>query len=1176
MSNSLSFTQNQKAAIDCLDKSVSVSAGAGSGKTEVLIRRFCRIVEEGMASPEEILTVTFTEKAAKEMKERIVQRFTDLGKIDDRRAVESAYIGTIHGFCRRVLLENAFEAGVDPYFGILGEAEEQDICNKIFDSLLESRASDEACMYFVEDVGIDGVKGAILSLYGHIRSLGRLPSNNLVPPVDDPLPLLEKFSNRYIALISDVYPVTESFTQMLNVIISASDTVISNAQKLAASYNDADFNWELLAELKNYHKLYDLRKGGQEAKYHIRSTRDALMEFIEACLDGQSYRYSNLLMDLTADFDVRYSGAKRKLGALDYNDLLIRTKQLFTDGDRGPSETARIYRKKFKFITLDEFQDTNRLQKQVIDAISGTDNVFTVGDIKQSIYGFIHSDVDIFRSHHAGIRDRKGEALAFQENFRSRKGIIDFVNWFFGKLWETDNDFEFEELKCAGDFDGKTVPDVELLLVPKANDSGVSSAETGRQNEAKAIAQRILEITGRVDVDETFLRTKSSSAGSPFKLSDIVILFRATSDLHIYEHILSDYGIDTYTVSGRGFYGTSEIRDIISLLNIIDNPLNDISIAAALKSPFAGISEDALFWLCRDWSAQLPDNQKIPSLNNNPGKIWQSINRLDAIPHLRDDDRRILEQFGSMVHDLLDIRSQPRITDLLDLALERSGFGRRLLAMPGGRRRYANVRKLYEVAQDFQAANLFGLADFVSHLKEMEVLGEREMEAATESEYGDVVRLMTIHKAKGLQAPVVFLADMSRKANNPNGTLAFDKINGLAMKVRNPETCDYEIPGCYKRISELQKAREVAESKRLLYVAMTRAEEHLILAGYSDLGGCSKKTYDEIGNWVGWLEKTLELGPDSREGPVERDGVSMVMRRSINRMDKVIEAPEHKPTASGFSDEALKAMVPNVSPEAVKVAQDACNRCFSDSAKSASQSGRFSVSQILDYIECPSKYRMMHIIGIPEDGVEQNEASPTGNGLASADFGHLVHYLLDRLDFSGDIDPQIDRLLARIDDQSMVASVRPLLQSFAKCRWCDELRGAARIIKESPFELMLDGSILAGRMDVLYEGSDGWTVLDYKTGRAEDRERYELQVGIYAYAASKLVGAMPVNVALVLLSLGDSWTEATSDGSMADTAVHTVRSVISGIHSEKFDPAPGKGCGWCPASGRCPAYTPSA
>jgi ATP-dependent exoDNAse (exonuclease V) beta subunit len=484
-----------------------------------------------------------------------------------------------------------------------------------------------------------------------------------------------------------------------------------------------------------------------------------------------------------------------------------------------------------------------------------------------------------------------------------------------------------------------------------------------------------------------------------------------------------------------------------------------------------------------------------------------------------------------------------------------------------------NVRKLIDVAGRFQESSIGGLTDFIRYVRDQQVLAERETEAAAESEEGDVVRIMTIHKAKGLQAPVVFVADMSRGLGSGTGLLAFHPEHGLAMKVRNPLSWEMEPSLTYAENAERMERKSFLEEKRLLYVAMTRAEEHLVLVGCSDLKVNHRNAYCNIKNWTGWLEKALAVSQDSEAGVINGEGFLADFKRGFPAVPGTAGS-DSLPISARFTESLVNGKRLDIaeSPDSARLADELLERYGRVEKAPVKMATRLSVSQALDYSECPARYHLLYDIGIPEEDMERDDIPvESGEYTSAADLGMEAHRILSELEFGHDLHPQIETLLERIANPVLKGELSPPLLNFAESSWARELAEAEAVVKERPFELKVGGTVLAGRMDVVFRGTDGWTVLDYKTGRAEDRDRYALQVGIYAYAASKLLGQMPPAAALVLLSLDDEWSMSTSDGILAQKAADTICRVSASVREGRFDPRPGKACAWCPSVDACSA-----
>jgi ATP-dependent exoDNAse (exonuclease V) beta subunit len=479
---------------------------------------------------------------------------------------------------------------------------------------------------------------------------------------------------------------------------------------------------------------------------------------------------------------------------------------------------------------------------------------------------------------------------------------------------------------------------------------------------------------------------------------------------------------------------------------------------------------------------------------------------------------------------MLGIGISAGIAKMLEIVLHRYGFMDHLAALPDGRRRCANARKLLEMASCFGKRELPGVDSFLDYVHKLRYSAERE--ADSDSSEVDAVRLMTVHKAKGLQSPVIFVADMSRNMERSPGRVVFDPDFGLAMEVKDPLSGRIERSMGFKLIADRVARREISEEKRLLYVAMTRAEEHLILVGHSDLKGVSESSYSELRSWTGWLEKALRLGPESKSGILRYGGTEVDFRR-----DPKSEAPKNAAT--------------HERSDAPKIARHArIELPFSPR--------ELSVSGVLDYLDCPARFRLRHVLGLSEGGrfiLRDEDESP------AAALGTRVHGILESADFKND-DP-----LSVLDP--LPEEVRTPVERFYGSRWFREIHAADLVIKEKFFRVRASDARVIGRMDVVYHGSDGWTILDYKTGRGEDRERYELQVGIYSFAVKRLFGEFPARSALLLLSADEEWVVETSDGDAARRGMDAVNDVYSSVSAGRFDPKPGDSCNHCSYSKIC-------
>ena len=478
-----------------------------------------------------------------------------------------------------------------------------------------------------------------------------------------------------------------------------------------------------------------------------------------------------------------------------------------------------------------------------------------MGDEKQSIYGFRNADVEIFQDIQ---RNADPESLiSLIENFRSRPQVLDFINHIFDRLWP-DNSIGQEEgqdevqlsstdstqLKAGAEFSDKPFPSIEIIVA-----EGKDKTEA-RKWESMEIAKRIKEIVEKGEIRITNKRERERN----ISYRDFAILFRSTTDIKLYEHSLSHLDVPYYVISGRGFFNTTEITDLINLLKVIESPLDEITLAAVLKSPFVGIDDDALFWLA-DYA------------HNNNGKklLYQAMDEVGAIKEIEAQSRDRIIQFTQFLNEVQGIKPRTSLWNLISFILRKTEFQPKMLLFSNGKKRYANLMKIVELCKNQEDFEPLTLRDFIEIVEGYKFREIRESEAPVESEEDDVVKLITTHSAKGLEFPVVIVADVDRDNTRPSDYFVYSKNHGISFKILNPLTNEAEVPLSYERINDEIKEKELSESKRLLFVAMTRAQEHLIISG-----GINKDRAigdNDKGNWYGYVSSTLGLNTDPKENP---------------------------------------------------------------------------------------------------------------------------------------------------------------------------------------------------------------------------------------------------------------------------------------------------------------------
>ena len=472
---------------------------------------------------------------------------------------------------------------------------------------------------------------------------------------------------------------------------------------------------------------------------------------------------------------------------------------------------------------VDEFQDTNALQMRLIVLLHNAkkgenppNQLFIVGDAQQSIYGFRGADSTLFRGLEKRFRENKqGLHVPLTVNFRSRPEILELVEQVFKQIWR-DSPTPFAPLTPGLEFDPKPTPSIEILLAQNLNRRADYAPF-----EADALAARIQQM---VEGEELRITSKTDARrGEPVSYRDVAILLRAMTDVPRYEEAFARRGVPCFVVGGgRGYYARHEIRDLLNVLTTLDTPLDDIAFAATLRSPFVGSDTDTLY--------RISKHAQSPSIQNPKSKIQNSLPLYIAARELLErheipaEEAAKLNAFLDVLEPLRALEDRMPVGHLLERLIARTRYDARLLCRPGGRRRLANVRKLLQMAN---SDSVMGVREFIRRLRDMEKLSDREGDAPTEEEASDVVRFLTIHGAKGLEFPVVILADLSKGLLLPerNAFVCHAKHAALGTHLNAVKSVNF------KAIDLLRERADKAESERLLYVAMTRAREHLILCG---------------------------------------------------------------------------------------------------------------------------------------------------------------------------------------------------------------------------------------------------------------------------------------------------------------------------------------------------------
>ena len=790
---------------------VFVSAGAGTGKTTVLVERFAKAVCERGLDVDSLLVITYTERAAGELRDRIRARLVEAGRTELARDLDAAWISTIHGFCFRLLKAHPFAAGIDPRFRVLDEAQSRVLQREAFEAALTEFCADGDAerLGLLATYGTRALRRMLTGVHETLRAAGR--------------PLVLELGER------------PGLPERIAELKDAAQCLVDDPDGGETARATAARALELLAERTLPERLLDLGELKARGERAV-SYEEARRGVEQAALDELAARDRDLLQELLDRFGEAYRAGKDRESALDFEDLQLTARDLLRD-DAAVRERESW---RFRSIMVDEFQDTNRLQCEIVDLLAeGPDGkeLFFVGDEFQSIYRFRHADVEVFRER----RERSGGVLALTQNYRSRPEVLAAVN----HLFSSEFGDEFQPLEAAGRFpDPVFGAPVELLVTDKSTYSGTPIH--WRRAEARHIAARVKQL---VDSGE-------ATAG------EIVLLFAAGTDAEHYEEELRSAGLRTYRATGRGYFGQQQVVDLLAYLRLLHNRYDDEALVTVLASPFVGLSNDALV-LLRSAATRRP--------------LFQPFER--GLPaDLSERDRHLCRAFLQRFERLGQAANGLSLEQLCERIVADHDYDLAVLARWDGRRRYANMRKLARLARSYEELRGRDIEGFVRFVREQEAVGARELEAVAEEEDGDAVRLLTIHSAKGLEFKVVIVADAGRDrtAFSPDEILCLPD-GRFGFRVADPATGSRRPAFEYERVREAEQEAERAERLRLYYVAMTRAIDRLIVSGAIDPG----RTADQ-GTPIGWVLSRLEAQEldAAGDGPVEivRDGARLLVR----------------------------------------------------------------------------------------------------------------------------------------------------------------------------------------------------------------------------------------------------------------------------------------------------------
>lgn len=1190
----MAWTNEQQAAIDSRGQTLLLSAAAGSGKTAVLVERIIRrlLDKEYPIDITELLVVTFTKAAAAEMRDRIgTALMKALSETKDPRVerqlalLPSAQISTLHAFCQHVIRKYFYTIDLDPAFSIAGEEELNLLRRQVLEDVFLSYYEDDekaSILYpladmFGSDRGDDVLMDTVSRMYTYARSLAwpehwlkeAARAYDVAPdaviddmvwagPIKDAVRrILEEDARLYDGVLYHLRQ-REAFAPACDTFVAEQAALRQAAQ--ARSWNDLSRFVRAIdfPRLKSLRKLSDDDKAVWERCKKVRDDvkKDVIKTLQsvyfsatpEEWLDGM--RAMKPVMDglvtLTLDFAKAYGAAKKEKGWIDFSDLEHFCLQILLAPDASPehpvpSAAAEELRSQYEEVFIDEYQDTNGVQELITRLVSGEDNRFMVGDIKQSIYRFRLADPTLFLEKYQSFsRDEKAvqRCIDLGRNFRSVPVVLDAVNAVFSRAMTAEAagmDYGEREKLYAG----RQAPDderwiggpVEVDIVPTPSDEEDDDGSTAFEKECRFIAGRIGELlaSGR-------MAARKDGTLEPLSYRHIVVLLRSMAGkADVLIQALQEGGIPSYAEQSGGYFAAVEVQVMLALLRCIDNPEQDLAMAAVLRSPLVGLDETALA------GVRLAGD----------GTLWQNLPAFVASLPDGVDEKEDLQQFMAAFDSWRTYSRRHGVAELLQRLYDDTAYVDFVGAMPGGDVRQANLKALYDRARQYEEAGFRGLFRYLQLMDKMKEDGLDLAPAKVVSEKEDVVRIMSIHKSKGLEFPVVFVADMGKAFNrrDTQDQILFHNRLGIGLKQYDPEWRMSYPTLIWSGIAAQLRWEGTAEEERILYVAMTRARDQLILTGHSShidrdwqrwtsrLNPAQAKSYFD---WV----MPAALAPFgakadadyARPGAVWQDVVWQVRIAKAVPAGTVEEgAYDGEPRLEALRRGDLTGTpVPSWLDE-----QLSWQYAYPQAVRTAA---KFSVSEVKrryqelhgDELQDEADLSVPAAAVIPPAPGEDDAFAALPPWLAGeeaavsgAQRGTALHKALQYITPAADqttatlrreIDAFVRQGLLSREEAKLVYV--PVLAAFCQSDIGRRMAESPELHREYPFTVLLAGGdplpetetgeqiLIQGVIDCLFREDDAWILVDYKSDRLETadtfRSRYAVQLALYKRAVEQI------------------------------------------------------------------------
>lgn len=1159
-------TQDQQRAIQARDSALLVSAAAGSGKTKVLTERLMSyITQDPPQSIDSFLVITYTRAAAGELRSRIVEELTERMAMEPNNTalrrqyalMSRAQISTIHGFCGALIRENCLPLELTPDFKIVDEtrtaALKQAALEKTMEACYERLDHDPGLKELIDTVGAgrdDGRLAAlILNLHGKMQShpypavwADRQRQALYAHGVKDPG---ETVWGRYLL---DTAGETAAYWA------DAMDRLLALMAQPEYAYIGAKYAPSIGETADALHNFVAAAKLGwdQAAKHSeipfprmgaLRNPKDPdVVEYIKAQRDackkavqklGSDYAQSgeevladlrktapamDALLRLTLEFDRVFAAEKKRRGFVDYSDLEHFAAQLLSDPEGNPTDLARQLSQRYTEIMVDEYQDVNEVQELIFRCISkdGT-NLFTVGDVKQSIYRFRLADPTIFTEKYLTYADYETAApgaprrILLQENFRSRRQVLDGANAVFENIMSPQlGELAYDEharLRCGAHYEGD-VPVPRLFLIAGDVDDEETQNVTSHQVEADFVAKAIRDLIDRGTP------VTQDGVQRPAQYGDIVLLMRSANTVaHIYRDALREWGIPVQSEQAHGFYQTPEITVMMALLSVVDNPMQDVPLITSLQSVYVGFTPDELAQVrACDKKASFYEALCISAL-----QLPKAARFLERLNHWRNISAEL--PLRELIWRILD--------DLAVFAMTS--------AMTDGQLRRQNLMAFLDLATQFESTGGQGLRRFMVWIDRQAQSGMEPEVGLTDS--GNSVKIMSIHKSKGLEFPIVFLCDTARRFNRSDtmDTVLVHPQMGLGPKVVDMERGIEYYSMARRALIEKMNRETLSEEMRLLYVAMTRAKEYLFITGVVK---DPEKTVEKLRPLI-----TAPVSPQVLErasAPIQwlvsaalADGEEHLQMQFVNWAvgGRAVEQAEIVPTVATVDEAVVERLRNNLSYEyPYKAGEVLPSKLTATELKHLRDNDEEAVELVHTGARRFRKFRI---------GGDNERLNAVEQGVAT-------HLVFQHIDYKRAVDLQsVEQEIRRLQEQGVLSQRQAesvdvgQISRFFLSRWGELMRTGDNVLREFKFSLLRpakdyfpdaedDEILLQGVIDCAVEKDGAYTIIDYKTDRvteetvAERAALYASQVEAYTLAMEEMTGKRVNKTVLYFLKPGIS------------------------------------------------------